>query len=725
MHSNLPNSRPVLLPLLPRLLRLTALLIGFAGLSGLARAQTQPTWTNVAHGLDAGYESLASVAFGNGVFVAIAGTPIPTATGPAVPVRITTSTDGLTWTARSLNNTLFRPYVSRVRFLNGRFVVAYGGQTAADFASPSANFYATSTDGVTWTNIAQPTTAAFTELIFANGRYYNVGSAITSSADLTTWTTHPTPLTGIFSYLDIAFGNGRFFATTNGAGGTVTSTDGTNWTQVPFFAQLGGYRVEFLDGTWFFYSQGNNAVSTDGTTFTTVVRGNGPGGTATILAVNGRYLAPGAGNYQAGLNGRDWATFGLTPTISGSIFNGYVEVAFGAGRYVAVGSGTTGRANFPLIITLAETDAPPLVFPVAPAIAAQPKAQTISPGGTAVFSVTATAATSYQWRLGTTNVQGATSANLVIRNATAANAGSYSCVVTNAFGTATSAVAALTLNPTPDFGRLINLSILTAITATEPLFTVGTVIGGAGTTGTKPLLIRAVGPSLAPLGVASPLADPRLEIFTGQTSVGSNDNWGGDTALANVFAGVGAFGFLNAASRDSAAYNPATVPAGYTIQVTGVGGATGPVIAELYDATPASAFVATTPRLVNVSVLKTIPAGSLLTAGFVISGSTAKTVLIRAIGPGLARPPFNVPGAMADPKLDLLSGQTVLASNDNWGGDAQLTTVGTAVGAFAITDAASKDAMLLVTLAPGGYTTQATGVGSTGGAAIVEVYEVP
>ena len=80
---------------------------------------------------------------------------------------------------------------------------------------------------------------------------------------------------------------------------------------------------------------------------------------------------------------------------------------------------------------------------------------------------------------------------------------------------------------------------------------------------------------------------------------------------------------------------------------------------------------------------------------------------------------------MADPKLDLFSGQTIIASNDNWGGDAQLTAVGTAVGAFAVADGASKDAMLLVTLAPGNYTAQVSGVNNTGGLAIVEVYEVP
>jgi hypothetical protein len=64
--------------------------------------------------------------------------------------------------------------------------------------------------------------------------------------------------------------------------------------------------VELLDGTLFFYSQGNNAVSTDGTTFSTVARtGNIPGGTTNILTMNGRIIGPGPGYFLASVNGRD------------------------------------------------------------------------------------------------------------------------------------------------------------------------------------------------------------------------------------------------------------------------------------------------------------------------------------------------------------------------------------------------------------------------------------
>jgi len=67
----------------------------------------------------------------------------------------------------------------------------------------------------------------------------------------------------------------------------------------------------------------------------------------------------------------------------------------------------------------------------------------------------------------------------------------------------------------------------------------------------------------------------------------------------------------------------------------------------------------------------------------------------------------------------------VIARNDNWDGLPQLTTVGNSVGAFAITDANSNDAILLITLAPGSYTAQLSGLNGSSGLALLEVYEVP
>jgi hypothetical protein len=364
--------------------------------------------------------------------------------------------------------------------------------------------------------------------------------------------------------------------------------------------------------------------------------------------------------------------------------------------------------------------------PTAPVITMQPASQTVAAGSAVTFTVAASGvpAPTFQWRKGSDAIAGATGTSLSLPNVSAADSGNYTVIVTNSVASVASNVAVLTVqaaNP----GRLINLSILTSITPTDTFFTVGTFVGGTGTAGSKAILVRAGGPSLAQFVGSAALADPQLDIFSGQSVIASNDNWGGGAQLSATFAQVGAFGFAPATSRDAAIFNAAMPGGAYTAQIRAVGGATGTVIAELYDATPASAFTLTTPRLVNLSVLKQIEAGTSLTAGFVVGGATSRRVLIRAIGPTLAGAPFNVTQRMADPVIELFDGNmTVVAANDNWGGGAELTAAFAAVGAFGL-EAATRDAALVLTLDPGNYTARVSGVGSTGGTALVEVYEVP
>ncbi|MEY2881967.1 MAG: hypothetical protein RLZZ15_4347, partial [Verrucomicrobiota bacterium] len=113
-------------------------------------------------------------------------------------------------------------------------------------------------------------------------------------------------------------------------------------------------------------------------------------------------------------------------------------------------------------------------------------------------------------------------------------------------------------------------------------------------------------------------------------------------------------------------------------------------------------------------------------SGFVIDGTSSKTVLVRAVGPTLGA--FGVTNALADPQVALYgtaSATTPIASNDNWGGEANVAAASTASGAFALANATSKDAALLVTLAPGTYTVRVSGVGGATGTALLEIYEVP
>ncbi len=391
-----------------------------------------------------------------------------------------------------------------------------------------------------------------------------------------------------------------------------------------------------------------------------------------------------------------------------------------AGTYTAVASNSVGAASS-TAATLSVTTPT-----AAPVFTTQPSSLVVSLNSTAFLRSEASGAASYQWRKDGVNLPGETAGTLVISRTALAQAGTYTVVATNSLGSTTSTPVIVAVDINPNFGRLINLSILTAISADDPLFKLGTVLGGSGTSGTKPIVVRTVGPSLTSFGVSGAISDPKLNIVAGTASgapsVSSNDNWAGDATLLTAMAQVGAFPFTNNFTRD-AAVAPSLAAGSYVVEVSGVAGATGTVLAELYDATRSSAFSATTPRLINVSVLKQIPAGDILTAGFVIGGVTSKTVLVRAIGPGLVQ--FGVIGAMSDPQLSLYSDSTKIASNDNWSGDPQLTATGSAVGAFALANAASKDAMLLVTLSPGSYTAQASGVGLSSGVALIEVYEVP
>jgi hypothetical protein len=122
--------------------------------------------------------------------------------------------------------------------------------------------------------------------------------------------------------------------------------------------------------------------------------------------------------------------------------------------------------------------------------------------------------------------------------------------------------------------------------------------------------------------------------------------------------------------------------------------------------------------LLNISARAILGSGQVLNPGFVVGGTIARRILVRAIGPTLAG--FGVTGVLTTPKLTIFSGQTQIATNSGWGGTAELAAAFTSVGAFAL-PAGSADAALLLTLNPGSYTAMVNGgVGDV----LVEVYSV-
>lgn len=247
---------------------------------------------------------------------------------------------------------------------------------------------------------------------------------------------------------------------------------------------------------------------------------------------------------------------------------------------------------------------------------------------------------------------------------------------------------------------------------------VGFVISGSAN---KRVLVRAVGPSLAPFNVPNVLANPglRIQSNTGVT-VAENDNWSGlDTNV--VASSLGAFP-LGTSSTD-AALVATLAPGAYTLTVAANGGS-GEVLAEIYDADSTGATEQS--QIVNLSTRGRVDGdANPLIAGFVIKGDAPRRVLIRAVGPGLKG--FGVGDVVADPALKIHQGTRVVASNDNWHAQAaaDIVAAGRASGAFPLADG-SSDAAVLVTLEPGAYTAVVNGgVNGTSGAALVEVYEVP
>ena len=131
-------------------------------------------------------------------------------------------------------------------------------------------------------------------------------------------------------------------------------------------------------------------------------------------------------------------------------------------------------------------------------------------------------------------------------------------------------------------------------------------------------------------------------------------------------------------------------------------------------------------RLANLSTRAQVGTGeAVLIPGFVLAGDAPRRVLVRAIGPGLAA--FGVAGALSDPTLEVLRGTTVVAANDNWQAQPAGATAATAAveaGAFPLA-AGSRDAALVLSLAPGAYTLRVAGAGGATGVALAEIYLLP
>ena len=257
------------------------------------------------------------------------------------------------------------------------------------------------------------------------------------------------------------------------------------------------------------------------------------------------------------------------------------------------------------------------------------------------------------------------------------------------------------------------------------------VIGGFIVQGTqtKRLIIRAIGPELTQYGVPNALANPKLELHdcTGAL-IASNDNWQ-FTIIGGIITHDQGLEIRNSGHAPGNPLESAIIadlpPGNYTAIVRGVNNMTGVALVEAYDLSPGTSSI-----LANISTRSFVQTGdNVMIGGFIIQGTQPKRVIIRAIGPELSAPPFNIPNVLANPTLELHdSTGALIASNDNW----QFTIIGGIITSDQGVEIRNSghapgnplESAIIADLPPGNYTAIVRGVNNSTGVALAEVYDL-
>jgi len=236
------------------------------------------------------------------------------------------------------------------------------------------------------------------------------------------------------------------------------------------------------------------------------------------------------------------------------------------------------------------------------------------------------------------------------------------------------------------------------------------LIGGFIITGTDPkrVIIRGIGPSLSQF-FSGTLSDPTLELFQGNTSLASNNDW------KEAQAEIEATGIPPINDKESAIVRT-LAPGSYTAILRGNAGSTGIGVVEVYDLDQNS-----NSKLANIASRGFVDTdNNVMIGGLIVGpvGGASAKVVVRAIGPTLTN--FGIAGALQDPTLDLVnSNGVVLRANDNWkdSQEAAITATGLQPGDL-------RESALVETLAPGNYTAIVRGKNNTTGVGLVEVYNL-
>lgn len=253
--------------------------------------------------------------------------------------------------------------------------------------------------------------------------------------------------------------------------------------------------------------------------------------------------------------------------------------------------------------------------------------------------------------------------------------------------------------------RLANLSTRGHVRTGDDVMIGGFIVGGSVA---KTVVVRARGPSLIASGISNALSNPtvRLVRSSDQATLAVNDNW----ASASNASALTASGFAPSFTSE-AAILMTLQPGAYTAIVSGVNGATGVALVEVFEVDHPEA------PLVNIATRgQVLTGGDVMIGGFVVQGNSPQTVVIRARGPSLAA--FGIGNPLANPILQLFAGQTQVANNDNW----QTAANASQVLASGFAPPSPFESAIMVTLDPGAYTAIVTGAAGGTGIGIVEVF---
>jgi hypothetical protein len=256
-----------------------------------------------------------------------------------------------------------------------------------------------------------------------------------------------------------------------------------------------------------------------------------------------------------------------------------------------------------------------------------------------------------------------------------------------------------------EFGGLIPSSLANISTRLRVETGDNVLIVGFIVTGTQPkkIIVRAIGPSLP---FADKLADPILELHDSSGALlETNDNWmDSPNKQAIIDSTIPPNDPLESAIVRSVA------PGNYTAIERGVNNGTGIGVVEAYDLDTSA-----NSKLANVATRGLVQTGdNVLFAGVIVVGQASQKVIIRALGPSTG-----VPGAMADPTLELHDGNgALLEANDNWMDSPNKQ----AIIDSTIPPPNNAESAIVRTLTPANYTAIVRGANNSTGIAVVEVY---